>query len=155
MDALFGFDGIGELLGLPFVQNALIACAVLGLVAGALAPLIVARGMAFAVHGTAELAFTGGAAALLAGFAVGLGAIAGAVLAGVVFGLLGLRRQERDSVIGVVLAFGLGLGVLLLALYDGAEVLLKPVFGTLADRVGARPVLLGGLLARPATHAHS
>lgn len=35
----------------------------------------------------------------------------------------------------------------LLALYDGAEVLLKPVFGTLADRVGARPVLIGGLLA--------
>jgi DHA1 family tetracycline resistance protein-like MFS transporter len=36
------------------------------------------------------------------------------------------------------------LGVLL-ALYDGAEVLLKPVFGSLADRIGARPVLLGGL----------
>jgi len=34
----------------------------------------------------------------------------------------------------------------LLALYDGAEVLLKPVFGSLADRVGARPVLLGGLV---------
>ncbi|MFC4943838.1 MFS transporter [Pseudonocardia sp. GCM10023141] len=40
----------------------------------------------------------------------------------------------------------LTLGVLL-AVYDGAEVLLKPVFGSLADRVGARPVLLGGLLA--------
>ncbi|WP_238588017.1 MULTISPECIES: MFS transporter [unclassified Rhodococcus (in: high G+C Gram-positive bacteria)] len=35
---------------------------------------------------------------------------------------------------------------LLLALYDGAEVLLKPVFGTLADKVGAKPVLLGGLI---------
>jgi MFS family permease len=35
----------------------------------------------------------------------------------------------------------------LLALYDGAEVLLKPVFGNLADRIGARPVLLGGLVA--------
>ncbi|WP_433360966.1 MFS transporter [Actinoplanes sp. CA-142083] len=35
----------------------------------------------------------------------------------------------------------------LLALYDGAEVLLKPVFGSLADRVGARPLLLGGLVA--------
>ena len=35
---------------------------------------------------------------------------------------------------------------LLLALYDGAEVLLKPVFGTLADRIGARPVLIAGLV---------
>jgi len=38
------------------------------------------------------------------------------------------------------------LGVLL-ALYDGAEVLLKPVFGAVSDRVGPRPVLLGGLTA--------
>jgi zinc/manganese transport system permease protein len=119
IDRLFTLDGIGQLLGLPFVQSALLACAVLGLVAGALAPLIVSRGMAFAVHGTAELAFTGGAAALLAGVSVGLGAVAGAVVAGLVFGVLGLRQRERDSVIGVVLAFGLGLGVLLLALYSG------------------------------------
>src|ERR1044072_6813565 len=35
----------------------------------------------------------------------------------------------------------------LLALYDGAELVLKPVFGALADRIGARPVLLGGLVA--------
>jgi MFS family permease len=40
----------------------------------------------------------------------------------------------------------LALGVLL-AVYDGAEVVLKPLFGWLADRIGARPVLLGGLLA--------
>ncbi|MEV7235063.1 MFS transporter [Streptomyces sp. NPDC051020] len=42
---------------------------------------------------------------------------------------------------------------LLLALYDGAEVVLKPVFGTLADRIGARPVLLGGLIAFAAISA--
>lgn len=119
LDRLFTFEGTGTLLALPFVRSALLAAAVLGLVAGALAPLIVARSMAFAVHGTAELAFTGGAAALLLGIDVGLGAVLGAVAAAVVFGLLGLRRQERDSVIGVVLAFGLGLGVLMLSLYDG------------------------------------
>ena len=119
IDRLFTFEGIGELLMFDFVQNALIACTVLGVVAGALAPLIVSRGMAFAVHGTAELAFTGGAAALLIGVGVGIGAVAGAVVAGLVFGILGLRQRERDSVIGVVLAFGLGLGVLMLSLYSG------------------------------------
>ncbi|MCX6465732.1 MAG: metal ABC transporter permease [Pseudonocardiales bacterium] len=119
MDRLFTFEGLGGLLAQGFVQNALLACAVLGLIAGALAPLIVARGMAFAVHGTAELAFTGGAAALLIGIGVQSGAVVGAVVAALVFGWLGLRQRERDAVIGVVLAFGLGLGVLLLSLYSG------------------------------------
>lgn len=116
---ILDLSGTGTLLGYPFVRNALIACAVLGLVAGLLAPLVVSRGMAFAVHGTAELAFTGAAAGLLLGVAVGVGAVVGAVVAAVIFGVLGLRQRERDSAIGVVMAFGLGLGVLFLALYDG------------------------------------
>lgn len=40
----------------------------------------------------------------------------------------------------------LALGALL-ALYDLAEVFLKPVFGSLSDRIGAKPVVVGGLLA--------
>src|SRR5262249_22290061 len=35
---------------------------------------------------------------------------------------------------------------LLLGIYDGAEVVLKPVFGALADRIGAKPVMVGGLV---------
>jgi zinc/manganese transport system permease protein len=152
---LFTVEGLGELLAQPFVQAALLACAVLGLIAGALAPLIVARGMAFAVHGTAELAFTGGAAALLFGFSVGLGSVAGAVAAALVFGFLGLRQRERDSVIGVVLAFGLGLGVLMLSLYSGRA---SNKFGLLTGSIvsvnstdvvvlAAVAVLVGGTLA--------
>ena len=42
---------------------------------------------------------------------------------------------------------------LLLAVYDAAEVILKPVFGTLADRLGPRPVILGGVLGFAAASA--
>jgi zinc/manganese transport system permease protein len=119
MDKLFDFGLTADLLKYDFAQNALLAAAVLGLVAGVLGPLVVMRKMSFAVHGTSELAFTGGAAALLLGFGVGYGALAGAVVAAVLLGLLGQRDSERDSVIGAVLAFGLGVGVLLLSFYNG------------------------------------
>ena len=33
-----------------------------------------------------------------------------------------------------------------LALYDLAEIVLKPVFGALTDRIGAKPVIIGGLV---------
>ena len=36
---------------------------------------------------------------------------------------------------------------LLLGVYDAAEVLLKPVFGSVVDRHGAKPVMVGGLVA--------
>ena len=36
---------------------------------------------------------------------------------------------------------------LLLGVYDLAEVVLKPVFGSVVDRAGPRPVMLGGLVA--------
>ncbi|WP_203580997.1 MFS transporter [Microbacterium hibisci] len=36
---------------------------------------------------------------------------------------------------------------LFLALYDVAELILKPVFGALSDRIGPRPVIVGGLIA--------
>ncbi|MFJ9559436.1 MFS transporter [Streptomyces fuscichromogenes] len=61
------------------------------------------------------------------------------------FGAHGIAASLGSNAEGAVTSL-LVLGGLL-ALYDGAEVLLKPVFGTLADRVGARPVLLGGLAA--------
>ncbi|GAB3282495.1 metal ABC transporter permease [Parasphingorhabdus pacifica] len=111
---MFDFETTIDLLSYPFVQQALIAAAALGLVSGVLAPLIVMRKMSFAVHGTAELAFTGAAAALLFGLSVGVGALGGAVVAALLLGLLGQRGGERDSVIGAILSFGLGLGVLLL-----------------------------------------
>ena len=70
-------------------------------------------------HGSSELSLTGAAFALLAGFEVGVGALVGSALAAALFGVLGQRVRERDSAIGVVLAFGLGLAVLFIHLYPG------------------------------------
>ncbi|MEJ6550728.1 metal ABC transporter permease [Corynebacterium sp. USCH3] len=106
-----------DLLQVDFVQNALLASLLLGLVSGALAPLIVMRRMSFAAHATGELALMGAAAALLFGVSVTTGAVLGAVLAAVVLALLGLR--EQDATVGVVLAFGMGLSVLFIYLYPG------------------------------------
>ncbi len=99
------------------MQNALWASLLLGIVSGAVAPLIVMRKMSFAAHATGELALMGAAAALLLGVSVTVGAVAGAVLASLVLALLGMR--EQDSTTGVVLAFGMGLSVLFIYLYPG------------------------------------
>ncbi|AYF73214.1 metal ABC transporter permease [Nocardia yunnanensis] len=111
---MFDLSTTAHLLSYDFVQQAVIAAALLGLLAGAIGPLIISRQMSFAVHGTSELSLTGAAAALLAGVGVGVGAIFGSVVAAVLFGVLGSRARERDSVIAVVLSFGLGLSVLFL-----------------------------------------
>src|SRR3954452_8462055 len=116
---LFSFDVTADLLQRDFVQQALLAAALLALVSGLIGPFIVMRQMSFAVHGSSELSLTGAAFALLAGFNVGIGALVGCGLAAVLFGILGQRTQERDSAIGVVLAFGLGLAVLFIHLYPG------------------------------------
>ncbi len=77
------------------------------------------RQMSFAVHGSSELSLTGAAFALLVGFNIGVGALLGSAIAAILFGILGQRARERDSAIGVVLAFGLGLAVLFIHLYPG------------------------------------
>ena len=108
-----------QLLGEHFVHTALWAGAVAAVVSGAIGVFVVARGMSFAVHAISELGFTGAAGALVVGIDPVVGILGGSVLVGLVLGLLSLRGRERDSAIGAVLAFGLGLGVLFLSLYQG------------------------------------
>lgn len=117
MSPLFDFTDYGALLGL--VTNSLIAGALLGVVGGLIGFFVMARDLPFAVHGISELSFAGAAGALLIGVNVVAGSIAGSLLAAVLIALLGARARERNSVIGVLMPFGLGLGILFLALYPG------------------------------------
>jgi zinc/manganese transport system permease protein len=114
---IFDFSDYGALLAL--VTNSLIAGALLGVVGGLVGFFVMARDLPFAVHGISELSFAGAAAALLVGADVVVGSVVGSVLAAILIGLLGARARERNSVIGVLMPFGLGLGILFLALYSG------------------------------------
>ncbi|GAB3150814.1 metal ABC transporter permease [Microbacterium neimengense] len=117
-DALFGgVAQYGQILEL--VQNSVWAGAVLGIVGGLIGVFVMQRDMAFAVHGISELSFAGAAAALLLGFDVVTGSIVGSMIAAALIGWLGSRARDRNSIIGVLMPFGLGLGILFLSLYNG------------------------------------
>lgn len=114
---MFNFDDYGALLSL--VHNSVIAGAVLGVVGGLIGVFIMQRDMAFAVHGISELSFAGASLALLLGANVILGSLAGSMVAAILIGILGAQARDRNSIIGVLMPFGLGLGILFLALYPG------------------------------------
>ncbi|MEV4300836.1 metal ABC transporter permease [Microbispora rosea] len=129
---IFNYDDYGQLLAL--VANSIVAAAVLGVVGGLISAFVMMRDLAFAVHGIAELSFAGAAAALLLGVNVVAGSLAGSVLAAAVIGALGVRVRDRNSAIGVLMPFGLGLGVLFLSLYKGRS---ANKFGLLTGQIVA------------------
>ena len=139
--------GIGFYLQFPFAQHALEAAFLVAVICGLIGPFVITRTMAFAVHGTSELAFTGAVAGLLVADNPVAGALVGAVVVAGVIGLLGQRASERDSTIGVILAAGLGLGVFLLSYYHGfASEALNILFGNIFG-ISSDQILLLGVIA--------
>ncbi|WP_249186114.1 metal ABC transporter permease [Microbacterium paraoxydans] len=116
-DDIFSFQDYGELVAL--LANSIIAGAVLGIVGGLIGVFVMQRDLAFAVHGVSELSFAGAAAALLFGGSVVFGSLGGALVAAILIGVLGAKARDRNSIVGVLMPFGLGLGILFLSLYDG------------------------------------
>jgi zinc/manganese transport system permease protein len=125
-------DQLISLLGYEFVQNALAAGLVIAIVAGTVSRFVVARNMSFAVHAISELGFTGSAGFILLRWSPVLGLLVGSAITALFIGTLGVRVRERDAVVGVVMAFGLGLGVLFITLYKGyANTAFALLFGTI------------------------
>ena len=129
---IFNFANYGELVAL--LQNSIIAGAVLGVVGGLIGVFVMSRDMAFAVHGISELSFAGAAAGLLFGVGVVEGSIFGSLVAALLIGLLGTRARDRNSIIAVLMPFGLGLGILCLSLYPGRS---ANKFGLLTGQIVA------------------
>ncbi|HJA37514.1 MAG TPA: metal ABC transporter permease [Candidatus Brevibacterium intestinigallinarum] len=120
MEALTGlltFEDYGALVSL--LLNSILAAALLGVVGGLVSVFVMTRDIAFAVHGIAELSFAGAGLFLLVGMDVVLGSFVGSILAAIIIAVGGVRDSEKNAIIGVLMPFGLGLGILFLALYDG------------------------------------
>ncbi len=142
LHSMFNFDNYAQLL--PLVQNSLWAGVILGLVGGLVGTFVMMRDLAFAVHGIAELSFAGAAFALLIGANVVLGSLVGSVIAALLLAFMGLRARDHNSIIGVVMPFGLGLGILFLALHEGRSV---NKFGLLTGQIVAVDTVQLNLLA--------
>jgi zinc/manganese transport system permease protein len=110
---------IQNLLSFAFMRNAYLAGTASALVAGLVGYFVVLRGSSFAAHAISHIGFAGAAGALLLGVnpILGVGALSLAASAGM--GALGKRLRGRDAVIGLIMAFSLGLGVLFITLYQG------------------------------------
>jgi zinc/manganese transport system permease protein len=114
---LFDFSDYDLLL--PLVANSLIASALLGIMGGLIGVFVMNRDSSFAVHGISELSFAGASIALLIGIDVVLGSIVGSLGAAILIAILGTRAKDRNSIIAVLMPFGLGVGILALSLYEG------------------------------------
>lgn len=122
-----------EALALPFLQRALAAGLLVGLVASLIGVFVVLRRSAFFGDAIAHASLAGVAAGVL----LGVPPLVPAAVVGLGIGL-GLNRVERksrlgvDTILGVVLPFFMAVGLLLLALAPGFQPeLLSYLFGSI------------------------
>lgn len=114
---IINFENYDQLL--PLVANSIWAGALLALIGGLVGVFVMHRELAFAVHGISELSFAGAAVFLLVGLDVVFGSVFGSFIAAAIIALLGEKARDRNSIVGVLMPFGLGIGILALALYPG------------------------------------
>ncbi len=119
-----------DILHYTFIQNALLAGSCVAVVAAVTGYFMIVRGLTFAGHALPNIGFAGAAGAVLLGIDPVIGLFAFTIGAGIGIGLLGKQVNERDTSIGIIMTFALGLGILFLSLYAGyAERVYSILFG--------------------------
>ena len=121
---------IQRIFQFAFMQHAYEAGTIVAIIAGIVGYFVVLRRSSFAAHALSHIGFSGAAAAVLIGANPVYGLLLFTTVGGAGIAALGKRAANRDTEIGIVLAFTLGLGVLFLSLYTGyAEEAYSILFG--------------------------
>jgi zinc/manganese transport system permease protein len=108
-----------QMLHYQFMVNAFEAGTIVAIIAGIMGYFVVLRRSAFTAHAFSEIGFAGAAGAVLLSIAPIAGLLLGSIMGGLAIAALGRRATNRDTQIGIVLAFSLGMGLLFLSLYKG------------------------------------
>ena len=111
-----------EMLQLPFMQRAIIAGVVLGVLLAYLGIFVTLRKMAFFSDGIAHAALAGAAIGLLTRFSPLLSALIFSMfLAALIYWLEKKSTLSSDSIIGILFTSGMALGIILISLRRGYQ----------------------------------
>ncbi|RJR29884.1 MAG: metal ABC transporter permease [Desulfobacteraceae bacterium] len=137
-----------DALYLDFMRNAVIAGVLVSILCGVLGTLVVVNRIVFISGGIAHAAYGGIGLAFYLGLPPSAGAAVFSVLISLVMGAASLKGKERaDTVIGVMWAVGMALGIILIDLTPGYGVdLMSYLFGSILS-VPTSDIWYMGLLA--------
>ncbi|HHY15730.1 MAG TPA: metal ABC transporter permease [Firmicutes bacterium] len=124
---------ISALLRYSFLQNAVAAGILASAASGVVGTYVVVKRITFISGGIAHAVLGGMGAAYYFGVDPVRGALAAAVLAAVVLGLVNLKaKQHEDTIIGALWAVGMALGIIFMSLTPGYNVdLMSFLFGNI------------------------
>ena len=137
-----------EMLSYEFMQNAIIAGVIVSLLSGIIGSLIVVNRMVFLAGGIAHAAYGGVGLAIFLGIPVLLGASIFSIFCALLISYFGLKNKENtDSIIGLIWAFGMAFGIMLVDLTPGYQTdLMSYLFGSILSVASYDLYFMGILL---------
>lgn len=122
-----------EVLQYDFIQNAIIAGILISIAAGIIGSLVVVNKITFLTGGIAHSSYGGIGLAIYLGIPVLFGATIFAVLTAIIIAVITIKNRNRiDSIIGMMWASGMAIGIVFVDLTPGYNVdLMSYLFGSI------------------------
>ena len=122
-----------EALQFDFMQNALLAGLLASVICGVMGTMVVVNRIVFLSGGIAHAAFGGIGLAFFFGWHYLVGTISFSIVAALIMAVITLKAKHRaDTIIGVIWAIGMAIGIILLDLTPGYNVdLMSYLFGSI------------------------
>ena len=122
-----------EALQYDFIQNAIFAGILVSLAAGIIGSLVVVNRITFLAGGIAHSAYGGIGLAVYLGLPILFGATVFAIITSIIIAIITLQNRNRiDSIIGIMWALGMAIGIILIDITPGYNVdLMSYLFGSI------------------------